>query len=483
MTSTLHSQAAASHFIEMNKKSGPTHIDGEALARFVLHSALLWLIDPVRGEATRSIPDENPDGNLLSARYLKQKFLDSFALICSTSRSGANTATAVCLETYERGGNILRVARNKGLKPEDKAILEQVLRVLQEVARKEKRSSLAESDIMQLVVELDRDRIVSCAERVQKRGLRSFLQNAQPRMNEGRVSSNQFRLWLENCPFTGSPPQDWGKENLAMLIHWAAQARWHHAEQLETLLALEESRNNAWLNCLHKIARYYSAIKSMVKVAVKESEIFVNISIHEIAAPNPRLFKFPHDEAPLFTIIRKLVGQDAHSTMEQLKERLGMEDVEARLHRACRLKLTLHAEMQLVVFYEGNPEHAPRLRFIGTSKKACFLCNKYLSQHSLNLQVSACHQKIYPSWMPPPYYKTPGRSWSINFMKLGDAIETLTARELKTSLSAPRRLGNYDSTAGPSLTMSATVPTELRSLQVTQGGFTGENDDYSEDSD
>jgi hypothetical protein len=347
----------------------------------------------------------------------------------------------------------------------------------------EKRSSLAESDILELVVELDRDRIVSCAERVQKRGLRSFLQSTQPRISEGRVRSQQFRLWLEKCPFTGSPPHDWSKANLAMLIHWAAQARWHHAEQLETILRLDNSGNQAWLNCLHKIARYHSAIKSMVKLAVKESEIFVDISIREITAPNPRPFKFPYDGDPLFKVVHRLVGDDAHSTLEQLKKRLGTQDVEARLRKACRLNLTLHAEMQIVVFYKGNPECAPRLRFIGTSKKACFLCNKYLSQNSLSLQVSACHQKIYPSWMPPPYYKAPGKHWSINFTKLSDAIETLTGRELKTGLSTAHRLGNYDSTAGPSLTMSATIPTELRSLPDAQGGFKVKNDDFSENSD
>ncbi|KAM0547830.1 hypothetical protein ACHAPJ_010176 [Fusarium lateritium] len=169
--------------------------------------------------------------------------------------------------------------------------------------------------------------------------------------------------------------------------------------------------------------------------------------------------------------------------MEQLGQHLDTQNVEARLRKACHLDLTLHAEMQIVVFYEGNPEYVPRMRFIGTSKKACFLCDKYLRQHPLRLQVSACHQKIYPSWMPPPYYRVSGKLRNIPFIKLGDEIEKLTRRELETALTAPRRPWNYDSTAGPSLTLTATVPTELRSMKAAEGKLTVRDDDFSEDSD
>lgn len=110
---------------------------GEAdLKRFVVHSALLSLIDPVRGEPTRSPLDENPDGDILGGQQSKQKFLDSFALICSTSSSGAETASAVCLEQHAPAGAILRVARNRGLTPKDLTGLEGVLQILRVLARK-----------------------------------------------------------------------------------------------------------------------------------------------------------------------------------------------------------------------------------------------------------------------------------------------------------------------------------------------------------
>ncbi|KAF5591763.1 hypothetical protein FPCIR_6043 [Fusarium pseudocircinatum] len=349
----------------------------------------------------------------------------------------------------------------------------------------EKPSSQAENEVLQLVAELDKRRILPIAERIEKRGIRQFLQKAQSGVQYRQLQSEKFKIWLESCPFTASTSriQNWTCATTVKLIHWASEARWKYAEQLRTLLKLDESQSQAWLDNLHKVARYHSAIKSMVKFAVKEPGIFVEIGIRPINAPDPRRFKLPNGEAPLLAIVERLLGKDTNSTMEKLEKHLGTPHVESRLRRACPPNLTLHAEMQMVVFYEGKPGLAPHLRLIGTSKKACFLCDKYLRHHPLRLQASACHQKIYPSWMPPPYYNVQGNSAQLPFINLSRDIEKLTRQDLKASLTAPPRPPNYDSTAGPSLTLTATVPTELRSLQITQAKSTGQDESSSEDSD
>ncbi|KLO81468.1 uncharacterized protein LW93_8178 [Fusarium fujikuroi] len=469
----------------MNTKGELINVKGNTLDRFVLHSTLLRLIDPVRGKPTRNTLDENPDGGFSGVWQLQQKFLDSFALICSTSSSGAETATAVCLEIHDQIGNVLRLARNHGLTPEDLAGLKRVLQVLQEVSRREKPSSQAETEVLQLVAELDKDRILRIAERIEKRGIRQFLQKTQSGAQYRQLQSEKLKIWLESCPFTASTSriQNWTYAAIVKLINWASEARWQYAEQLRTLLELDESKSQAWLDNLHKVARYHSAIKSMIKFAVKEPGIFVNIGILPINAPRPCPFKFPYGEAPLLAIVQRLLGKDTNSAMEKLEKHLGTQDVEPKLRKACPPKLTLHAEMQIVVFYEGKPGLVPHLRLIGTSKKACFLCDQYLRHHPLRLQASACHQKIYPSWMPPPYYRVPGTSAQLPFIKLSGDIEKLTRRELKSALTIPPRPPNYDSTAGPSLTLTATVPTELRSLQRTQENKTIQDVSSSEDSD
>ncbi|EKJ68746.1 hypothetical protein FPSE_11077 [Fusarium pseudograminearum CS3096] len=481
----------------MDKERRLIQIRGSGLNHFVLYSALLRLIDPVRGDPTRLL-DENPDSSLLSASQLKKKFLDSFALICATSDKGAETAAAVCLETNQQTGNILRVARNHGFCPNVLASLENVLQLLRDVARKgtcflnsllnftdiatatEKISAHAETEMLQLVVKLDRDRILSIAEKIEKRGIRDSLEKASSRLHSGRAKAEKLSGWVANHPFT-APPQNWSDATTAMFIDWAAQARWHHAAQLQPLLSNDDTGNQFWLKHLHKVARYHSAIKSMVKLAVKEPEIFAQISIKGSRAPKQLHFRYPYDENPLLTV-RNIVGANSRPVMEQLENRLDTSNLEARLRRACRLDLTLHAEMQLVVFYEGNPAHNPCMRFIGTSKKACFLCDKYMRLHPLRLQTSASHQKIYPSWMPPPYYGTTETSIRTPFMKLSKEIEELATRELKHGLTVPRRVWNHDSTAGPSLTATATVPTELRSVGAGRRKVTAVDSSSSEDS-
>jgi len=268
---------------------------------------------------------------------------------------------------------------------------------------------------------------------------------------------------------------------MAKLIDWASQARWRYSEQLQSLLGLDRTQKPPWLDRLHKIARYHSAIKYMVRLAAKQPEVFACIHIREVEAPSSRSFSLPNEKAPVLAAVKNLVKEDSGTTMQQLEKHLSTQDVEAKLRKACRLELTLHAEMQIIVFYEGNPSLVPRMPFIGTSKKACFLCHEYLLRHPLGLQVSACHQKIYPSWMPPPYYPIPGRFKSTPFVKLSRHIEQLTKRELKTALTAPRRPKNLDSTAGPSLTITATTSIGLGSRQAAKVQFTPEDDSLSRD--
>ena len=346
------------------KKAALAKIGPADLKRFVVQSALLSLIDPVRGEPTRTSLDENPDGDISGGQQLKQKFLDSFALICSTSSSGAETASAVCLEQREPAGAILRVARNRGVTPKDLAGLEGVLQILRAVARKgtssiqnslkvanaggdeEKSSTQAEPEILRLVVELDRDRIVSFAQRVEKRGIRDFLRETHSRLRAGQVKPETWakpgsRLWLDRCPFMAASLQTWTPATVARLIEWASQARWLYSEQLQSLLRLEHTQKPPWLDTLHKIARYHSAIKSMVKLAVKQPEVFAGIQIREVTAPNPRPFSLSrNDEAPLLAAVKNLVKEDSRMTMEQLERHLGTQDVEEKLRNACRLNLT-----------------------------------------------------------------------------------------------------------------------------------------------
>lgn len=126
--------AGSSGRVETATRTPLALISGEAHSRFVVVTTLLSLIDRVRGEPTTHSLDRHPHDDCWRQDQLQKKFLDSFALIASTSRKGSETASAVCLEQGHPSGNILRLARNRGM-PEDLVTrLQEVLNDLTTVA-------------------------------------------------------------------------------------------------------------------------------------------------------------------------------------------------------------------------------------------------------------------------------------------------------------------------------------------------------------
>lgn len=128
--------ATISALPKVHVRSFSASFEGEAHKRFVVVSTLLSLIDPVRGESTTHSLDRHPHDDSWRQEQLQKKFLDSFALISSTSRIGGDTASAVCLEQGHPSGNILRIARNCGVPEELVDKLQEVLDDLTAVALK-----------------------------------------------------------------------------------------------------------------------------------------------------------------------------------------------------------------------------------------------------------------------------------------------------------------------------------------------------------
>jgi len=447
-------------------KVASTRERSEARKHLVINSALLSLIDPVRGEPTKCPLEVHPDAEFLRNSQLKEKFLDSFALICSTSSFGKETASAVCMEQKKPSGTMLRVACNRGLLQQTLSGLERVLQILTAAANGEKLSMQAETELLEEVVQLDESRILSLVKKLEKCGIRCVFQLGISKLfsgdfNQEILEEPGFGPWLKTSPFVVAPIGSYGTSQLISLVRWASQARWDYPKHLRILLALGPSPHPPFMETLYKLARYWAAIKSMVKLAIKQPELFADIRIQEVKAPSQEKFSLYQEKTPLRKTLKRLVKNDWEMTLDNLAQRWEPDDVEGKLRKACHLTLTLHAEMQLLDFYDHNPAMVPQLRFMGTSKKACYLCHEFLLRHPLRIRVSACHQKVYPTWMPPSHRDLPGVVRSKVFWKFSKDIERATVRALRTGLADSRRPMNKDSTAGPSLTATATVPTKV----------------------
>ncbi|KAG8161159.1 hypothetical protein KVR01_009423 [Diaporthe batatas] len=444
--------------------SGPlAQVSGEAHSRFVIVTTLLSLIDRVRGEPTTHSLDRHPHDDTWRQDQLQKKFLDSFALISSTSKKGGETASAVCLEQGHPSGNILRLARNRGI-PQDLVFrLQEVLEDLTTVALRENKPKDLEDEILRKIIALTKDKVQSLLQKLDRAEVRASIHHATDKISEDSLLDDtedlNFKEWVRNLPLLVSTNSKWEPSELVSHIKWASRARWIYSEQLEMLFGFEDGKPPPWLKYIYKLGRYYAATKAMLKLAVKQPHIFTHIHIAPVKAPEPQSFSLGQQRTPLVTIVKKITKADPGHLIEKLGQTWLTNDPEERLRRACRMMLTVHAEMQLLSFYDHNPHLTPRLLFMGTSKKACYLCHEFMSRHPLTIGVSASHQKLYPTWMPAPCSSAVRKRHKVLLWEFSRHLEQTTARDLETRLGIQRRPFNLDSTAGPSLTTTGTVST------------------------
>ncbi|KAL0940192.1 uncharacterized protein CTRU02_202955 [Colletotrichum truncatum] len=461
---------------QISRQGAPKPVLGEAHRRFVIVTTLLHLIDPVRGEATTHSLDRHPHDDSWKYQQLQKKFLDSFALAASTSRKGRESASAVCLEEGRPGGNVLRLARNIGVPEELLSKLQEILDDLTAVSLKvqntdlgnqwiEKKAKDMEAEILLKVITLTTDKIWFLLERLRSSDAPKSINLVLDLMKDKDLAIHDndeanFRTWILHLPSLVSLSPGTSPAQLIQHVKWASQARWVYSEQLEDFFGSESGQLPNWLKHIYKLGRYYAATKAMLKLAIKQPAVFTGIHVRAVEAPGEVEFSLGNQKTPLMEVLKKIIKTDPDKVKETLGQAWLTQDPETRLRRACRMKLTVHAEMQLISFYDHNPELTPRLLFMGTSKKACYLCNEFMSRHPLTIGVSASHQKLYPTWMPAPCSSAVRKKHKVLLWEFSRHLEQTTARDLETRLGVRRPI-TLDSTAGPSLTTTATVSTGL----------------------
>ncbi|KAL5360164.1 hypothetical protein BJX96DRAFT_68679 [Aspergillus floccosus] len=100
-------------------------------------------------------------------------------------------------------------------------------------------------------------------------------------------------------------------------------------------------------------------------------------------------------------------------TIREAWKRLGLQGANGRVPadlalrndkfmEKCRYALATHCEIQLLTRYEAEPSLSPSLAYFGCSKKACFLCEKFLALSPLNIRTRGRHGKCEPRWAVQP---------------------------------------------------------------------------------
>ncbi|QBZ66590.1 hypothetical protein PoMZ_13573 [Pyricularia oryzae] len=378
--------------------------------------------------------------------------------------------SAVCLEQGHPSGNVLRLARNLGVPPDLVDQFQQILNDLTAVASKEKSVKDGEFEILLKIIKLTGDKIWSLLEQFRDPEIHatvrrkiSALRTDEAYLDDGKKAD--FQQWIAIFPFMISLRSDATPVQLVPHMIWAAQARWKYSERIELLFCSEEEEMPLWIKHIYKLARYHSATKAMVKLATRQPDIFTSIHVKAVEIPGQQRFSLGNDITALSTTLQRLTKTDSGSLVERLGQTWLTDDPEARFRKACRLNLTVHAEMQLLTFYDHHPYLTPRLLFMGTSKKVCFLCHNFLSRHPLAIGVSASHQKLYPTWMPAPCSSSVRKKHKTLLWDLNRHLEETVLRDLETRFGV-RRPVHMDSTAGPSLTTTGTFSSFSSAMEL-----------------
>ena len=147
-----------------------------------------------------------------------------------------------------------------------------------------------------------------------------------------------------------------------------------------------------------KIRRYSVACKFLIQAAPRKN-VFANVQVASLMPLAPLNAPLP-PQVSISTAAGRLLRSQKLSkrALKGLKSDL-LQNQNRFNSRMNSSNHRVHAEVQLIYFYESHPEiHRPRV--ISSNKDACFLCNLFIDLHGAFF-TSFTHGMIYPAWGLP----------------------------------------------------------------------------------
>ncbi|TLS20443.1 uncharacterized protein PpBr36_11276 [Pyricularia pennisetigena] len=316
-------------------------ITGNIQKRFIENAVLLHLLDPVRGSPTANSLDRNADPGESRESVLKRKFLDSLALVASTHKNG-DKVSAATLEEGAPDGTVVRVASNAGVCDSTLFRLQDLMSDLNEIA--------ATAELLKV-----RSKIAD-TERVLSRLALGFEPD----------EVQQFSSWISSFKAIAAViSADASPSQLLPHVIWAEKAKWEYSKYLDVAFSAQGSQPPRFIYSLYKLGRYAVASRALCQLASEFPALFCPMRI-ETVRPFPKVrFSLPNTERPLSRVLRRVIGEHEQEFATRMASVWNVGDPEARFRKACTLHLAVHAEMQLVNFYDQHPNVAPLFRFIG----------------------------------------------------------------------------------------------------------------------
>ncbi|KMU88401.1 hypothetical protein CIHG_06199 [Coccidioides immitis H538.4] len=173
----------------------------------------------------------------------------------------------------------------------------------------------------------------------------------------------QFLSWLDSIARMDGLDRVPQPDLLAHYIKLARDAKHNYLELLNAAFSTDTIRCPKWIPIIFKLGQYGIAHRAFIQLAIEFPDLFNPMIVNAVAAPA----KVPlhRSDVSLGLVLRRLVGENQSGYVSRLTQVWGGTDPEAHFRHQCPDTLAIHAEMQLVGFYDLHVERTPSFRFIG----------------------------------------------------------------------------------------------------------------------
>ncbi|KAL9126958.1 MAG: hypothetical protein Q9217_004081 [Psora testacea] len=396
---------------------------------------LLWLLNKEPGEpAENSLSEHLRQETVSPSRHLtverERDLVDNLAFL-SASSDDPLKVTAVCVEEHQgMEGLTVRMASNVGdIQPVKEGFL-RLAAILERAAAKDM-SDKSSNALIREMIALNRGRIFSrLRSKHAKRSRRNYgkppvidrLAEAVSSVSASNVRRLIQRTDLEQVRAQVEELQRLFKQLEAMTEEQAVSQevytvlidllRCAHSLASQNNLTelfsnipnsgrFEPNERSSLPIAVGKLGRYYSTCSFLI-VAARRLSIFKSVRVEIVKLPSPAAASLiTQSEPPLSATLDRVLKPGTKNRKERARLFDSLEGKLTRQLAAAPKRYKIHAEIQLLFYYEMHPE-IRRPRVICSSKSACFLCDLFIKIHA-QYYVARTHGVLYDKWILPDW--------------------------------------------------------------------------------
>lgn len=172
-------------------------------------------------------------------------------------------------------------------------------------------------------------------------------------------------------------------------------------QMLTEVPQLETNARESTVRTITKLGRYSAVSQFLLQIARRNS-IFNNVLISIVCFKAQKLAATELDPITK-DFVHTLWNKSRVEKLTSKYHNASASAIEDYIRQEATMAVPVHAEIQLLLYYEWNPSSLPP-RIICSSKQACFLCNLFFKIHGKFI-VPSTHGRLYEKWTLPPDIK------------------------------------------------------------------------------